>query len=94
MCSSGCFYENSWGGCTGRPKGRITVKPHCFEDEDVEAYNESVDDDAILAYALVGDATHIVTYDPHLAVVGGAYQGIALLDGLHFLYVVRGDRRI
>lgn len=32
--------------------GRITVQPHCFEDEDVEAYNESVDDDAILAYDL------------------------------------------
>ena len=52
MCSSGCFYENSWGGCKGRPMGRITVAPHCFEDEDVEAYNESVDDDAILAYEL------------------------------------------
>jgi hypothetical protein len=23
----------------------------------------------------------------------GAYQGIPILDGLHFLYVVRGDRR-
>jgi len=52
------------------------------------------DDDAILACALVGGATHIVTYDPHFAVLGGVYQGIAILDGLHFLYVVRGDRRI
>ena len=52
MCSSGCFYENSWGGCKGRPKGRITVTPHCFDAEDVEAYNASVDDDAILAYEL------------------------------------------
>lgn len=49
---TGCFYENSWGGCKGRPKGRITVTPHCFEDEDVEAYNESRDEDAILAYEL------------------------------------------
>ena len=32
--------------------GRITVQPHCFEDEDVEAYNESFDDDAILKYEL------------------------------------------
>lgn len=52
MCNTGCFYENPWGGCKGRPKGRITVTPHCFEDEDVEAYNESRDEDAILAYEL------------------------------------------
>ena len=52
MCHSGCFYENSWGDCKGRPMGRITVQPHCFEDEDVESYNESCDDDAILKYEL------------------------------------------
>ena len=52
MCHSGCHYENSWGGCKGRPKGRITVQPHCFEDEDVEAYNESVTADAILKWEL------------------------------------------
>lgn len=50
------------------------------------------DDNAILACALVGSATHIVTYDPHFNVLGGAYQDIPILDGLHFLYVVRGDR--
>lgn len=52
MCSSGCFYENSWGGCKGRPKGRLTIEPHCFEDGDLEAYNESRDEDAILAYEM------------------------------------------
>lgn len=50
------------------------------------------DDNAILACAFVGRASHIVTYDPHFDVLGGAYQGIAIVDGLHFLYVVRGDR--
>jgi putative PIN family toxin of toxin-antitoxin system len=50
------------------------------------------DDNAILACAFVGRATHIVTYDPHFDVLGGAYQGIPILDGLHFLFVVRGDR--
>lgn len=50
------------------------------------------DDNAILACALVGSATHIVTYDPHFDVLGGAFQDIPILDGLHFLYVVRGDR--
>lgn len=49
------------------------------------------DDNAILACAIVGAATHIVTYDPHFDVLGGAYNGIPILDGLHFLYVVRGD---
>lgn len=52
MCQSGCPYERRDGDCKGRPMGRITVQPHCFEDEDVEAYNESVDDDKILAYDL------------------------------------------
>lgn len=40
----------------------------------------------------VPSATHIVTYDPHFDVLGGAYHDIPILDGLHFLYVVRGDR--
>lgn len=52
MCHSGCFYENSWGDCKGRPSGHITVTPHCFEDEDVDEYNESVDESKILAYEL------------------------------------------
>lgn len=50
------------------------------------------DDNAILACAFVGRASHIVTYDPHFNVLGSTYQGIPILDGLHFLYVVRGDR--
>ena len=52
MCSSGCFYERRDGSCKGRPKGRLTMMPHCFEDGDLEAYNESRDEDAILAYEL------------------------------------------
>jgi len=49
------------------------------------------DDDIVLACALVGHATHLVTYDPHLLNLGQSYAGVTLLDGLHFLYVVRGD---
>lgn len=49
------------------------------------------DDDHVIACAVVGGATHIVTYDPHFAVLGESYQGIAILDGLHFLYALRGD---
>ena len=50
------------------------------------------DDNMILACALVGCATHIVTYDPHFDILGGAYASSLIVDGLHFLYVVRGDR--
>ncbi|MFQ6016421.1 MAG: putative toxin-antitoxin system toxin component, PIN family, partial [Anaerolineae bacterium] len=50
------------------------------------------DDDLVLACAIAGGATHIVTYDPHFHILGGTYQGIPVLDGLHFLYVVRGDK--
>jgi hypothetical protein len=36
---------------------------------------------------------NIVTYDPHFDCLGGEFQGIRIIDGLHFLYVVRGDRK-
>ena len=49
------------------------------------------DDDVVIACAIVGQATHLVTYDPHLSALGEVYQGVRILDGLHFLYVVRGD---
>ncbi len=49
------------------------------------------DDDYILACAMVGRADYLVTYDPHFDCLGGEYQGVKILDGLHFLYIVRGD---
>ena len=49
------------------------------------------DDDLVLACAVVGRANYLVTYDPHFDVLGGEYKGVKILDGLHFLYVVRGD---
>jgi len=49
------------------------------------------DDDYILACAVVGRADYLVTYDPHFDCLGGEYQGVKILDGLHFLYIVRGD---
>jgi putative PIN family toxin of toxin-antitoxin system len=49
------------------------------------------DDDVVLACAIVGQATHLVTYDPHLHALGEEYQGVRILDGLHFLYALRGD---
>jgi len=49
------------------------------------------DDDIFVACARVGGATHIVTYDSHFEVLSGEMEGIKILDGLHFLYVVRKD---
>lgn len=49
------------------------------------------DDDIVVACAVVGRATHLVTYDPHIHALGPTYQGIHILDGLHFLYALRGD---
>ena len=49
------------------------------------------DDDVVLACALKGKATHLVTYDSDFDILGDVYHGITILDGLHFLYVLRGD---
>ena len=47
------------------------------------------DDDLILSCAVVGKADYLVTYDPHFDFLGGEYQGSKIVDGLHFLYVIR-----
>jgi len=49
------------------------------------------DDDIIIACALAGNATHIVTYDSHFNILGGIYNEIKIVDGLKFLYEVRKD---
>ena len=58
------------------------IKPVIIDDSD---------DDIIIASAVVGQATHIVTYDSHFDHLGDEYQGIKIIDGLHFLYEVRGN---
>ena len=47
------------------------------------------DDDLVLACAVMGGATHLVTYDPHFDVLGRTYHGIHIVDGLGFLGVLR-----
>jgi putative PIN family toxin of toxin-antitoxin system len=49
------------------------------------------DDDYVLACAVAGKADYLVTYDPHFDCLGGDYKGSKIVDGLHFLYIVRGD---
>jgi hypothetical protein len=76
---------------TGRDELRARSSPRAMLDTNVPIAAHS-DDNAILACAYVGRASHIVTYDPHFGVPGGAYGGIPIVDGLHFLYIVRGDQ--
>ena len=51
------------------------------------------DDDVVLACAVKGKATHLVTYDTHFDGLGSEYQAIKIVDGLHFLYAVRGNQK-
>jgi len=49
------------------------------------------DGDIVITCAITGGATHLVTYDDHLHALGEQYEGVRILDGLHFLYALRGD---
>lgn len=68
---------------------RIELAP----DQIKRVVSNDPDDDIFVACAIVGKATHLVSYDPHLLNLGEAYHGVVILDGLHFLYAVRGDKR-
>lgn len=49
-------------------------------------------DNIFVACAIVGKATHLVTYDPHITKLGSAYRGVKIINALQFLYLVRGDQ--
>ena len=65
----------------------VPLRPH----EIAPVILDDPDDDILVACARAGGATHIVTYDSHFEDLGGEVEGIRILDGLHFLYVVRVD---
>lgn len=50
------------------------------------------DDDIIIACAISGKATHIVSNDHHLLDLQEPYPGCVILDSLHFLFLIRGDK--
>ena len=50
------------------------------------------DDDVIVACAVVSEATHIVSYDPHLLNLKEPFPGCVVLNSLQFLFLVRGDK--
>ena len=66
---------------------------HLNPDDIKPVIVDDPDDDIVIASAVIGQATHIVTYDSHFDCLGGEYQGIKIVDGLHFLYEVRGNAR-
>ncbi len=65
---------------------------HVSEENVHSTILADLDDDYVLACAVVGKAEYLVTYDPHFDCLGGEYRGFKIVDGLHFLYIVRGDQ--
>jgi len=54
--------------------------------------HDDPDDDIIVACAVVGKATHLVSHDQHLLGLKEPFPGCAVVDSLHFLFLVRGDK--
>jgi predicted nucleic acid-binding protein len=76
-----------------REKLRAVFDTNVDESDIIPLITADPEDDVIVACAMKGRATHVVTYDPDFDVLGGEYRGIRVLDGLHFLYVIRGEQR-
>jgi Predicted nucleic acid-binding protein, contains PIN domain len=49
------------------------------------------EDDFIIACAVKGKATHVVTYDPHIKELGESYQGIKILEPIVLLQELRAS---
>lgn len=58
-------------------------------DKQVLPVTVDPDDDAVIACAVVGHATHLVTYDPHLTAVGPTYRRVQIMGVLEFLAQLR-----
>jgi hypothetical protein len=66
---------------------RIAVR-----SEQIKPVTADPKDNVFVACALIGNATHLVTYDPHIRNLGSEYRGIQIVEALEFLYLVRGDQ--
>jgi uncharacterized protein len=51
------------------------------------------EDDFIIAYAIKGKATHIVTYDPHIKELGESYRGIKIIEPIALLKEMRKQKK-
>lgn len=61
-------------------------------DEEVIPVLADPDDDIVLACAVSGQASYIVTYDPHFDALQAVYRTIQIVKALPFLWIVRGDQ--
>ena len=60
-------------------------------DRQIAAVTVDPDDDRVLACAVVGKATHLVTYDPHLTVIGQTFRKVKIMSVLEFLAALRAN---
>jgi hypothetical protein len=63
-----------------------------LRSEQIKPVTSDPKDNVFVACALVGNATQLVTYDPHIRKLGSDYRGLQIVDALQFLYLVRGDQ--
>lgn len=61
-------------------------------DRQIVAVTVDPDDDRVLACAVVGKATHLVTYDPHLIAIGPSFRKVRVISVLEFLTQLRASR--
>ena len=61
-------------------------------DRQIVAATVDPDDDRVLACAVVGKATHLVTYDPHLMAIGPSFRKVRVISVLEFLTQLRASR--
>ena len=61
-------------------------------DRQIAAVTVDPDDDRVLACAVVGKATHLVTYDPHLIAIGPSFRKVRVISVLEFLTQLRASR--
>lgn len=63
-----------------------------IKDSDIKpVLSSDPDDDVVIACAVKAEATHLVTYDLDFDSLEGEYEEIKIVDGLHFLYELRGE---
>jgi putative PIN family toxin of toxin-antitoxin system len=51
------------------------------------------EDDFIIACAIKGKATHIVTYDPHIKELGESYRGVKIIEPIALLKEIRKQKK-
>jgi len=61
-------------------------------DDNVKSLLADPDDNVVVACAVEGGATYLVTYDPHFDLLKGEYRGIKILKAIPFLEILRAGK--